>query len=106
MSDPSAPAAPAPSNAPAEAAPPPPPEKPHTLAGDIRTHENFHSGFLEWDHTLIVFRPPGYDADPGRRYPVLYLHDGQNIFDQATSVGEEWRVDETALGLITSGLIA
>src|SRR5687768_2763824 len=103
MPDPSAPPAPAPS-----AAPPPPAtqEKPHTLTGDFRTHENFHSRFLEWDHTLIVFRPPGYDADRARRYPVLYLHDGQNIFDQATSVGQEWRVDETALGLITAGQIA
>ena len=81
-------------------------DKPHTLTGDIRTHEDFHSQFLEWNHTLIVFRPPGYDADQERRYPVLYLHDGQNIFDQATSVGQEWRVDETALGLITAGEIA
>ncbi len=81
-------------------------DKPHTLTGDFRTHEKFHSRFLEWDHTLIVFRPPGYEGDAARRYPVLYLHDGQNIFDQATSVGEEWRVDETALGLITAGQIA
>jgi predicted alpha/beta superfamily hydrolase len=82
-----------------------PPEKPHTLSGDFRTHDAFHSQFLEWDHTLIVFRPPGYDADQGRRYPVLYLHDGQNVFDQATSVGQEWRVDETAMGLITAGAV-
>jgi len=82
-----------------------PPEKPHTLSGDFKTHEAFQSKFLEWDHTLIVFRPPGYDADPARRYPVLYLHDGQNVFDQATSVGQEWRVDETAMGLITAGSV-
>jgi predicted alpha/beta superfamily hydrolase len=36
---------------------------------------------------------------------VLYLHDGQNVFDKATSVGEEWRADETAMGLIASGAI-
>ena len=77
----------------------------HTLTGDFRTHDDFHSRHLEQNHTLIVLRPPGYDDDPNRRYPVLYLHDGQNIFDQATSVGEEWRVDETALGLITAGAI-
>ena len=86
-------------------APPAPPAPQHTLSGDIRTHEAFHSKHLEWDHTLIVFVPPGYDADPNRRYPVLYLHDGQNIFDQATSVGQEWGVDETALRLITEGAI-
>jgi predicted alpha/beta superfamily hydrolase len=98
-----APAPPGPPPAQAPPAPPPPPE--HTLTGDFRTHENFHSRHLEHDHTLIVFRPPGYDQDQQRRYPVLYLHDGQNVFDKATSVGEEWRVDETALGLITGGAI-
>ena len=97
MSDPHASA-----SAPAQAAAP---EKPHTLSGDFKTHEAFHSQFLEWDHTLIVFRPPGYDADQARRYPVLYLHDGQNVFDQATSVGQEWRVDETAMGLIAGGAV-
>jgi predicted alpha/beta superfamily hydrolase len=99
------------SDSPPNAAPPAPPAPPqpegvvHTLTGDFRAHEAFHSQHLQSDHTLIVFRPPGYDADQNRRYPVLYLHDGQNIFDKATSVGEEWRVDETALGLITSGAI-
>ena len=79
--------------------------KPHTLTGDIRTHEHFPSRHLEHDRTLIVFRPPGYDADPRRRYPVLYVHDGQNIFDRATSVGEEWHIDETAHALITAGAV-
>ena len=82
-----------------------PPLVEHTLTGDFRTHESFHSQHLEQDHTILVLLPPGYDADPNRRYPVLYLHDGQNVFDKATSVGEEWRVDETALGLITAGAI-
>ncbi len=105
MPDSPAPTAPPAPAAPAAAAPPPAPAPHHTLTGDIRTHEAFHSQHLQYDHTLIVFLPPGYDADPNRRYPVLYLHDGQNIFDQATSVGQEWRVDETALGLITAGAI-
>ena len=99
-SAPAAPAAPA-----APPAPPAPPPVEHTLTGDFRTHENFHSAHLHHDHTLLVLLPPGYDADPNKRYPVLYLHDGQNVFDKATSVGEEWRVDETALGLITAGAI-
>jgi predicted alpha/beta superfamily hydrolase len=75
----------------------------HTITGDVRTHEAFHSAHLEFDRTVQVYLPPGYDADPGRRYPVLYLHDGQNVFDRATSIGEEWRVDETAQELITRG---
>jgi predicted alpha/beta superfamily hydrolase len=77
----------------------------HTLTGDIRVHEAFHSGYLEHDRTVIVYLPPGYDERDARRYPVLYLHDGQNIFDRATSIGEEWRVDETAQAMITAGEI-
>jgi len=96
------------SQSPPTASPPAPSrnvEAVHTRTGDIRTHEAFHSRHLERDHTLIVLRPPGYDDDPHRRYPVLYLHDGQNIFDRATSIGEEWGVDETALRLIAFGAI-
>lgn len=77
----------------------------HTLTGDIRVHEGFHSEYLQHDRTVIVYLPPGYDEVDAQRYPVLYLHDGQNIFDRATSVGEEWRVDETAQAMITAGEI-
>src|SRR5438132_1161977 len=51
---------------------------------------------------LRVWLPPGYD-DPGneRRYPVLYLNDGQNLFDRTTAyTGIEWQADETADRLI------
>ena len=53
----------------------------------------------------MVYLPPGYDASGARRYPVLYLHDGQNVFDRATSFGEEWQVDEAAESLIGAGTI-
>lgn len=75
----------------------------HTLTGDIRTHEKFHSRYLEHDRTVVVYLPPGYDANARDRYPVLYLHDGQNVFDAATSFAGEWHVDETAQALITVG---
>jgi predicted alpha/beta superfamily hydrolase len=75
--------------------------RPHTLTGDIRTHAGFHSRFVGHDRTIVVYLPPGYDPEDAVRYPTLYLHDGQNVFDQATSFGEEWRVDETAQSLIT-----
>jgi predicted alpha/beta superfamily hydrolase len=53
-----------------------------------------------------VYRPPGYLDDRLRRFPVLYLHDGQNVFDRATSAtGEEWSIDETAQRLIMAGAI-
>jgi predicted alpha/beta superfamily hydrolase len=81
-----------------------PPE--HTLTGDFRRHPKFRSRFLPSEHTLLVYRPPGYHEDRTRRFPVLYLHDGQNVFDRATSAtGEEWSVDETAERLIASGAI-
>lgn len=78
----------------------------HTLTGDIRLHEGFHSRFLEHDRSIVVYLPPGYDADSADRYPVFYLHDGQNIFDRATSFGEEWHADESAQSLIAAGEIA
>jgi predicted alpha/beta superfamily hydrolase len=77
----------------------------HTLTGDFRLHHNFKSEFLKERRSFIVYLPPGYDPKAARRYPTLYFHDGQNIFDKATSVGEEWRVDETAQELITAGEI-
>jgi predicted alpha/beta superfamily hydrolase len=77
----------------------------HTLTGDFRLHPNVRSQFLDKPRTIIVYLPPGYNARGARRYPTLYLHDGQNVFDKATSVGEEWRVDETAQELIAAGEI-
>lgn len=84
-----------------------PAQEPHTLTGDIRVHKNFHSQFLPRDRDVLVYLPPNYDSAKRRRYPVLYLHDGQNLFDGATSfiAGKEWRIDETAQALITAGKI-
>ena len=83
---------------------PAPPARLPSLTGTFRTHANFPSRFLAKGRDVLVYLPPGYDA-PGnraRRYPVLYLHDGQNVFDGATSFlpNREWRVDETAQALI------
>lgn len=52
-----------------------------------------------------VWLPPGYAAAPAQRYPVLYLHDGQNVFDDAAA-GAEWQVDETAQRLVQAGALA
>ena len=79
---------------------------PHTLTGEFRHHKNFTSEFLGNQRDVIVYLPPGYDAQETRRYPVLYLNDGQNVFDRATSfAGVEWEVDETAQALIEQGAI-
>ena len=82
-------------------------QQPHTLTGDVRLHKDFHSQILNNDRNVIVYLPPGYDANQKRRYAVFYMHDGQNLFDGATSFipGQEWRVDETVQALIASGKI-
>lgn len=79
-------------------------QQPHTLTGDVRLHANFHSNILNNDRNVIVYLPQGYDANKKERYSVFYMHDGQNLFDGATSFipGQEWRVDETAEALIKS----
>ena len=86
-------------------APAPPTVRSHTLTGDFRTHERFHSRYLNNERTVLVYLPPGYHDDDVTRYPVLYLQDGQNLFDDATSFSQEWRVDETAQELIEAGEI-
>jgi predicted alpha/beta superfamily hydrolase len=82
-------------------------QRAHTLTGDIRLHKDFHSKILNNDRNVIVYLPPGYDKDKQRRYSVLYLHDGQNLFDGATSYipRQEWRADEAAEVLIANGKI-
>jgi len=75
--------------------------RPHTLTGDIRVHQSFPSADGQHDRTVLVYLPPGYEAAE-ERYPVLYLHDGQNVFDQATAFADEWGVDETAQQLIAT----
>jgi len=53
-----------------------------------------------------VWLPPDYDASAATRYPVLYLNDGQNLFEPATAfAGVDWRVGETATRLIAEGKI-
>lgn len=70
-------------------------------------HEGFSSRVLRNQRDLIVYLPPGYAAEPTREYPVLYLHDGQNLFDGATSFipGMDWHVGQTADQCIQEGCI-
>jgi len=77
-------------------------QRTHTLTGDIRYHKNFHSKLLNNDRDVIVYLPPGYETNKSKHFPVFYMHDGQNLFDGATSFipGQEWKVDETAQSLI------
>ncbi len=92
----------------------------HLSVGQLRRHDGFHSAFLEHDRDILVWLPPGYGPAVGtsalnsrlepasnHRYPVLYMQDGQNLFepDTAFQKGEHWRLGETATELIAAGEI-
>ncbi len=71
-----------------------------TRTGDIRSHR-IQSKALGQELEALVYLPPGYSDYDSWPYPVLYLHDGQNVFDEDTAVfGVEWGIDEAAEKLI------
>jgi enterochelin esterase-like enzyme len=79
-----------------------------SATGDLRLHP-FRSRVFRNSRFLRVWLPPGYDdpVNAGHRYPVLYLNDGQNLFESSTAFGGvEWQADETADRLIREGAIA
>ncbi|MFL6541157.1 MAG: alpha/beta hydrolase [Chthoniobacterales bacterium] len=79
----------------------------HTLTGSIQSHTHFESRILGNRRDILVYLPPGYRRATTRRFPVLYMHDGQNLFDAATAFGGvEWGADETAHRLIQQKLMA
>lgn len=72
------------------------------VTGNVRYHKNFKGRNL-LSRDIIVWLPPDYDSLADRYYPVLYMQDGQNIIDPATSAfGVDWQIDETADSLIKS----
>lgn len=78
-----------------------------SATGDLRLHE-FRSRVFRNTRFVRVWLPPGYDdaSNAGRRYPVFYLNDGQNLFEASIAFGGvEWQVDETADRLIREGAI-
>ena len=80
----------------------------NSVTGDLRLHE-FRSRVFRNTRILRVWLPPRYDApeNSSRLYPVLYLNDGQNLFDRTIAFGGvEWQVDETADRLIRQEVIA
>jgi len=65
------------------------------LEPDVRMHSAVPSKFLAKPRDVMVWLPPGYGTEREKRYPVLYLQDGANVYI-------EWRVDEIAKPLIAS----
>jgi predicted alpha/beta superfamily hydrolase len=66
-----------------------------TLTEEFRIHRDFRSKFLPNGREIVVWLPPGYDAQPSRRYPVFYMQDGGDVFVSL-------RIDEIAKPLIAS----
>lgn len=75
------------------------------ITGSVKYHRNFEGDGIK-PRDIIVWLPPSYEDNPNKRYPVLYMHDGQNIIDPVTSsFGYDWRIDEVADSLIKAGKI-
>lgn len=85
--------------------------EPHPLpgvVGDLRQWAGVDLPGLDRSADISVWLPPGYEEseEDGRaeRYPVLYLHDGHNAFDPATShAGTTWQADRAALWATEQG---
>ncbi|HEX6041748.1 alpha/beta hydrolase [Longimicrobium sp.] len=77
--------------------------KPHTASANVTVIDTaFAMPQLNRTRRIWIYLPPGY-ASTNRRYPVLYMHDGQNVFDAATSYAGEWGVDEALDSLAAAG---
>ena len=75
------------------------------ITGKVEYYKNFEIDGLK-PRDIIIWLPPDYEKETNMRYPVLYMHDGQNIFDPRTSnTFIDWQVDETADSLIRKGEI-
>lgn len=76
----------------------------HAQKGRFLPIETFHSTALEEERTVRIWLPPSYDSQPAGRFPVLYLHDGQNVFSSAgphVAFGwGNWEVDRSVERLI------
>ncbi len=75
----------------------------HTASASVAVLDSaFAMPQLGRTRRVWIYLPPGYRGSQ-RRYPVLYMHDGQNLFDAATSYAGEWGVDETLDALRARG---
>jgi predicted alpha/beta superfamily hydrolase len=69
---------------------------PHTSTSNVRLlHETFHIPQLDRVRRIWVYVPTGYEQNSERRYPVIYFHDGQNLFDERYAPFGEWGIDES-----------
>ena len=76
-----------------------------TITGTVKYLRDFKGDNI-LPRDILVWLPPDYNTDKKQHYPVIYMQDGQNVFDAVTSsFGNEWRTDETCDSLIKAGKI-
>ena len=79
------------------------PGKKHTANSNVQVMDTaFRIPQLNRTRRVWIYLPDGY-ANSNKRYPVLYMHDGQNLFDAYSSDGGEWEVDERMDSLVAKG---
>jgi len=78
---------------------------PDGVTGNLKRHEKFPSKYVD-ARNVDVWLPPGYEQNKSKRFPVVYMHDGQNLFVPKLSfIGVDWGVDEVMTRLIGEGKI-
>jgi len=75
------------------------------VTGTVKVLREVPSAELGNARDILVYLPPSYGT-ANRTFPTVYMHDGQNLFDEATSFAGEWRVDETLEALAAEGIEA
>jgi predicted alpha/beta superfamily hydrolase len=76
------------------------------VVGTLCTEGPLRSEHLGNERPIYVWLPTSYAADDTRRYPVIYMQDGQNLFADELAFGREWQVDEHIERLAALGLEA
>lgn len=74
------------------------------VRGSLTYWRDVESGFLSEDRHVVIWLPPGYDDEPDRRFRVIYMSDGENLFDpRIASWGVDWGVDEAMMRGVEAG---
>ena len=82
-----------------------PVEKQNTISGNVKIlSENFTIPQLKTTRKIWIYLPPNYENSK-KKYPVIYMEDGQNLFNEATSFSGEWKVDETMEAFSKNGIL-
>jgi len=78
----------------------------HTVTGELLIVNAIYSPQLDNNRHIYVWLPPSYRTDETKHYPVMYMHDGDNLFDGYATISSEWHVDEVMTDLAKDGIEA